>query len=95
MFNQILVPLDGSALATCVLPHALAMTQALGSNLTLLRILEGYDAPGGAVNPIDWQLHKLEAQAYLNALSVRLEQRTERPSDLQRLERSAAKYCVK
>jgi nucleotide-binding universal stress UspA family protein len=94
VLNRILVPLDGSALATGILPHVVAMTQALGSNLTLLRVLEGYDAPGGAVNPIDWQLHKMEAQAYLNALSVRLGQRMERPSNLQILEGSAAKGII-
>lgn len=94
MFNKILVPLDGSELATCVLPHVVAMTQALGSNLTLLRVLEGYDAPGGAVNPIDWQLHKMEAQAYLNALGVRLEQQMAQPPNLQILEGPAAKGII-
>lgn len=94
MFNKILVPLDGSDLATCVLPHVVAMTQALGSNLTLLRVLEGYDAPGGAVNPIDWQLHKLEAQAYLNALGVYLEQQMAQPPTLQILEGAAAKGII-
>lgn len=33
MFYNILVPLDGSALATGVLPHVVAFTQALGANL--------------------------------------------------------------
>jgi nucleotide-binding universal stress UspA family protein len=94
MVNKILVPLDGSALATCVLPHVIAMTQALDSNLTLLRILEGYDAPAGAVCPVDWQLHKMEAQAYLNALGVRLEQQMERPPTLQMLEGPAAQGII-
>jgi len=94
MFNRILVPLDGSALATCVLPHVVAMTQAMGSNLTLLRLLEGYDAPGGAVNPIDWQLHKAEAQCYLNTLGGRVEQQVKRAPNLQIVEGPAPKGII-
>jgi nucleotide-binding universal stress UspA family protein len=70
MFNNILVPLDGSALATGVLPHVTALTQAFGANLTLLRVLEGYDSPGNIGDPVDWQLHKAEAQTYLNGLGL-------------------------
>lgn len=94
MFNEILVPLDGSALATCVLPHVVAMTKALGSNLTLLRVLEGYDAPGAAVNPVDWELHKAEAQAYLNAFGARVEGQIDQPPNLQMVEGAAAKGII-
>jgi nucleotide-binding universal stress UspA family protein len=40
MVDQILVPLDGSTLATRGLPHVMALAQTLGLNLTLLRLLE-------------------------------------------------------
>jgi nucleotide-binding universal stress UspA family protein len=33
MFERILVPLEGSALAECVLPHATAIAQAVGAQL--------------------------------------------------------------
>jgi nucleotide-binding universal stress UspA family protein len=94
VFDKILVPLDGSALATCVLPHVAAMAHALGSNLTLLRVLEGYDSPGGAVNPVDWQLHKAEAQSYLKALSSGGDEQMDRPPTLQMLEGPAAQGII-
>lgn len=94
MFNEILVPLDGSALATCVLPHVVAMTKALGSNLTLLRVLEGYDAPGRAINPVDWHLHKAEAQSYLNTLGLRVDEAIDRPATQQMVEGPAAQGVI-
>lgn len=38
--SQILVPLDGSALAEAALPHALALVPILGAGLTLLRVVQ-------------------------------------------------------
>ena len=40
MFDSILVPLDGSKLAECVLPHAAAFARCFDAEITLLRILE-------------------------------------------------------
>jgi nucleotide-binding universal stress UspA family protein len=40
MFDSILVPLDGSQLAECVLPHAAAFACSFDAEITLLRILE-------------------------------------------------------
>lgn len=94
MFNRILVPLDGSALATGVLPHVVALAQALGSNLTLLRMLEGQATPRGAVNPIEWQLGKAEAHAYLNALAAQMDEQMDRPPHLQLLDGSAAQGII-
>ena len=94
MFDKVLVPLDDSALATCVLPHVAAMAQALGSRLTLLRVLEGYDEPGGAVNAVDWQLHKAEAQSYLNALGVGSDNEMDQSPSLQLLEGPAAQGII-
>jgi len=36
MLEHILVPLDGSSLAECVLPHAVALAQAFDARVTLL-----------------------------------------------------------
>jgi len=40
MLNNILVPLDGSALAECVLPHAAAIAKAFDAQITLVNVLE-------------------------------------------------------
>jgi nucleotide-binding universal stress UspA family protein len=56
MFNKILVPLDRSALAECVLPHAIALARALDSQLILLHVLSVSDKPDRlrAVDPLEW-----------------------------------------
>jgi nucleotide-binding universal stress UspA family protein len=73
MFNHILVPLDGSFLAECALPHARALAQAFGARVTLLRIVEG--ARGALpADPLSWRLDRTESQAYLNRVAVRLKQ---------------------
>ena len=40
MFDTILVPLDGSQLADCVLPHVLAIARSFEAEITLLHMLE-------------------------------------------------------
>jgi nucleotide-binding universal stress UspA family protein len=40
MFEHILVPLDGSSLAECALPHAMGIGHVFGAKVTLLRIAE-------------------------------------------------------
>jgi nucleotide-binding universal stress UspA family protein len=40
MFNQILFPLDRSALAECVLPHTIAIARAFESQVALLHVME-------------------------------------------------------
>lgn len=66
MFEKILVPLDGSALAECALPHAITMAHAFDSAVFLVRVLE---RPGSTadhpINLLDWELQKNEAAAYL------------------------------
>jgi len=41
MFDHVLVPLGGSPLAECVLPHTVAVAQAFGAQVTLLQVLGG------------------------------------------------------
>lgn len=64
MLNKILLPLDGSTLADCVLPHTTAVAQAMGAEVTLLHVLE--KSTGQLLSPVDWQLRKMEAQVYLD-----------------------------
>ncbi|NTW97420.1 MAG: universal stress protein [Oscillochloris sp.] len=49
-FRHIIVPLDGSALAEQILPHAMAMADHDGAELTLLRIIESHPVPAPGSN---------------------------------------------
>lgn len=74
MFNRILLPLDRSALAECVLPHTIAFARAFESQATLLHVM---DTPREArwrraMDPLNWQIRKAEANAYLHDLDLRL-----------------------
>ena len=40
MIDHILVPLDNSALAECVLPHVLAIAPVMNARVTLLHVME-------------------------------------------------------
>lgn len=71
MFKRILVPLDGSQLSTCTLPHVVAMAQASNATITLLQVMER-EANSAVINPVDWQLRKTEAQTYLDEISAQL-----------------------
>ncbi|MBK8986625.1 MAG: universal stress protein [Chloroflexi bacterium] len=75
MLDRILVPLEGSALAECVLPHARAIAQAVGGHLFLLHVVEPEDdgrAP--QVDPLNWYLRKVEAQSYMDQMSRQWQQ---------------------
>lgn len=76
MLERILLPLDGSELAECVLPHAVAVAQATGATLILLQVLEPAEGAEAEVapEPLDWHLRKAAAEAYLAELSERLSQ---------------------
>lgn len=70
MFKRILVPLEGSALAECALPHAKAIAQAVGAQLLLLHVVEQEDGDRAPqVDPLDWYLQKAEAQSYISQIS--------------------------
>ncbi len=74
MINHILVPLDGSALAECVLPHVQAVASAFSARVTLLHVLElsRIKAEQRAIDPLDWHLKKREAEVYLDDIATRL-----------------------
>lgn len=73
MINHILVPLDGSSLAECVLPHVMAVSQGTEAHITLMHILEmRHPRDQQAVDPLEWHLRKQEAEEYLNLLASRL-----------------------
>jgi nucleotide-binding universal stress UspA family protein len=74
MFEHILVPLDGSSLAECVLPHVVAFASAFGSTVTLLRVLDcGKGAEGvPIVDPVSWHIAEAQSASYLEEVAGRL-----------------------
>lgn len=76
MLDHILLPLDGSSLAERVLPHAISLSEAFNSKLTLLRVVyqENGSDQNRIINPIDWNMRKSEADAYLKIVQNRLKE---------------------
>ena len=76
MFDHILVPLDGSSLAECALPHAVAIAQAYGARVTLMQVLESTRtiSPVRFGNLLDWHFDEIEATAYLDGWVARLQE---------------------
>ncbi|MCP1676939.1 nucleotide-binding universal stress UspA family protein [Natronocella acetinitrilica] len=76
MFRRVVLPLDGSVTAERALPHAVSAAQAMDARLVLLRVIDhqaGSDTNRPA-DPLEWELLKAEAGAYLNAVAARLAQ---------------------
>ena len=81
MYTQIIVPLDGSEFAEQVLPYALALAPALGSEVQLVRAVQGAPPAGFATQTQHerfWASARsnalTEAEGYLKKASARLEQ---------------------
>src|SRR4030067_3821330 len=75
MFNRILLPVDRSSLAECVLPHAVAFARAFEGALMLVNAMESPDRANWrrAVHPLTWRIRKVEAEGYLADLALRLQ----------------------
>jgi nucleotide-binding universal stress UspA family protein len=71
MIKHILVPLDGSTVSECVLPHTIALARSLNARVTLLQVLEPPRAT--CVDPLAWSMGKVEAQVYLGEQAARLQ----------------------
>src|SRR5512143_1590860 len=96
MFDQILLPLDRSPLAECVLPHAIALAHTFESQVTLLHVM---DTPRDArwrraMDPLNWQIRKAEAKMYLQDMNLRL-QTAGLITDTQLLEGFAADQIIR
>jgi nucleotide-binding universal stress UspA family protein len=67
VINHILVPLDGSTLAECVLPHVKAIAPVTKARVTLIHVLEHPENRSGGppVDPLGWHMQKQEAQRYM------------------------------
>jgi len=52
MYKKILVPLDGSELAECVLPHVESIAKGCGvASVTFVRVVEPFHMPSGGDGP--------------------------------------------
>ncbi|MEW6401112.1 MAG: universal stress protein [Chloroflexota bacterium] len=71
MIAHVLVPLDGSALAECVLPHVLSISLGTDPQITLMHVLELTHSNGDSlpVDPLEWHLRKQEAEEYLEKIA--------------------------
>lgn len=66
--RHMVVPLDGSALAECALPWAVAVAQALAARITLLRVLEGPGISSSTSHhhdAVEWEMRRAEARSEL------------------------------
>lgn len=72
MFDTILVPLDGSQLADCVLPHVAAVARSFDAEIVLLRMLEKNQAGTSAqmFDLLNWQINKTNSALYLEKIKT-------------------------
>jgi len=68
MFEKILLPLDGSAMAERSIPHAIEFARIFNSKILVLHVLESEISAEQIVHtePLNWQLHKAKAELYLH-----------------------------
>ena len=71
MYQTILVPLDGSALAERVVPYARALANAAGSRILLLRAVPAPAAPPGVPTANETRARR-EAEEYLTEVAARI-----------------------
>lgn len=73
MFDRILVPLDGSSLAECVLPHVVALARTFSAQVELVHVLACNAGKGGdPIDPLGWEMRKAEARSYLDEVCAQL-----------------------
>jgi nucleotide-binding universal stress UspA family protein len=74
MFTHILVPLDGSPLAECALSHVVSLAGIFEAKVTLIQVLEvgASSCQAQAIDPLDWSMCRVGAEAYLDEAVERL-----------------------
>jgi nucleotide-binding universal stress UspA family protein len=76
--RHVLVLLDGSPLAECTLPWAVAVAQVFAARITLLRVLERPAISSSTSHhhdAVDWEMRRAEAQSGLAAIDRDLKAR--------------------
>lgn len=73
MYKEVLVPLSGGASDESVVAHAIAMAQLANAQVHLVQVLDS--SVSGTrerpVDPVEWHLRKLEAEAYIDGVAER------------------------
>lgn len=69
---EILFPLTGSAIDEKALPHVLDMAQLFNGRVHLVRVLGSRRASDRPIDPVDWHVNKLEAEASLSRAAASL-----------------------
>ena len=71
MFEKILLPLDGSAMAERSIPHAIEFARIFNSKILVLQVLESEIGAEQIVHtePLNWQLHKAKSELYLHKIA--------------------------
>jgi nucleotide-binding universal stress UspA family protein len=74
MFNPILVPLDGSPLAECVMSHVIALGRVFNVKIMLMQVLDKSlaDVSTQSFDFLNWQINRTEAKLYLERICGRL-----------------------
>lgn len=75
MFEQVIVPLDGSRMAQCALPAAVSIATTYNSEIELLHVLsESQSDVSTQVDPLQWHMRKAESESYLSTIAHTLAQ---------------------
>ena len=74
--RHIVVPLDGSKIAECVLPYVVATARSASARVTLLQVLEvtgGMSTARQHIDAVEWEMARAESHAYLASVAARLD----------------------
>ncbi|WP_226648273.1 universal stress protein [Microbulbifer variabilis] len=66
-FKNILLPLDGSAIAEEAIAHAMKIAKACDAVIHLLHVQKSQSQVGEqSIDPVDWRMRQIELKSYLN-----------------------------
>lgn len=94
MIEKILVPFDGSRLAASVFSHVITLAKATQAQVTLLAVLEKTSENSTLINPLNWQLRRLETERYLEDVALHLSELLDTKPEVKVLEGIAAERIV-
>ena len=69
--NDVLIAIDESHISQKAIPYGIAVANALGAGVVLLRILEPGERNGKLTDPVEWQLLRQQARSQIETLAGR------------------------
>src|SRR5262245_24246246 len=87
--HRILVCVDRTKPADGCLAHAIVLARALGSELTLVHVMQPVDHSGSPHDVLDWEISRQQARAHLEQLEAHVVRALGRPAEV-RLEQGRA-----